>query len=407
MREGWRTAKLGDLFEPSNTRLGAHSAEPPVFSVSKYDGVIRAEDFFGKRVASADLSTYKLLPDQAWVYSTIHIDEGSIARNNLDVDGVVSPMYTVMNWISVLDDPRYVEHLLRSREMLATYADNAQGSINRRRSLAWKSFSQIEVVLPTAETQKRIVDLIARVDDAIEAAETESVSASALLARCRNQAFTSGQDLRPADSMFEIVIGKQRTAAKVEGDNMVPYLRSANVELGRINLDDVLFMNFTDREIDRLALADGDVLVTEGSASENAVGVPAVWRGELEGVVGIQNALIRIRAVPGVTIPSFAEHWAFWAYESGTFREIANGTNIKHVGVERARTVRVPLIDPELQLDLVAPMDAARDVADTARTHADALRTLRSNLLTVLLSGEHEIPSSYDQFLNLDEEAAA
>lgn len=36
---------------------------------------------------------------------------------------------------------------------------------------------------------------------------------------------------------------------------------------------------------------------------------------------------------------------------------------------------------------------------DAARATAEALRTLRSNLLTVLLSGEHEIPASYDALL--------
>ena len=151
----------------------------------------------------------------------------------------------------------------------------------------------------------------------------------------------------------------------------------------------------------------GDVLITEGSASETAVGVPAVWRGELDGPVGIQNALIRVRAIPGRTTPSFAEHWAFWAYESGTLRAIANGTNIKHVGVERAKSIAVPTLAEEEQRAATEPLDAGRDVADSARDHAEALRSLRSNLLTVLLSGEHEIPSSYDELLILNAEVAA
>ena len=42
----------------------------------------------------------------------------------------------------------------------------------------------------------------------------------------------------------------------------------------------------------------------------------------------------------------------------------------------------------------------------TAQATAAAFRTIRSNLLTVLLSGEHEIPATYDQLLNIDVEAA-
>lgn len=52
-------------------------------------------------------------------------------------------------------------------------------------------------------------------------------------------------------------------------------------------------------------------------------------------------------------------------------------------------------------------MSALDDQAIAARATVEAIRALRSNLLTVLLSGEHDIPEKYDQFLNLDEEAAA
>lgn len=44
-------------------------------------------------------------------------------------------------------------------------------------------------------------------------------------------------------------------------------------------------------------------------------------------------------------------------------------------------------------------LSAARLSERSARETAEALRALRTNLLTVLLSGEHEIPASYDVLL--------
>ena len=94
-----------------------------------------SDEYFDKRIASANLDAYKPILQDGWAYSTIHIDEGSIARNTLGCPGVISPMYTTMRWISEDDEPTFFELLLRSPQMLAKYRDNAQGSINRRRIL--------------------------------------------------------------------------------------------------------------------------------------------------------------------------------------------------------------------------------------------------------------------------------
>ena len=90
MHDGWRKASLGELFVAHADRLGAHDVEPPVLSLSKYDGIVRADEYFDKRIASRDLGAYKVVRQDDWAYSTIHIDEGSIARNKLGVAGVMA-----------------------------------------------------------------------------------------------------------------------------------------------------------------------------------------------------------------------------------------------------------------------------------------------------------------------------
>lgn len=50
--------------------------------------------------------------------------------------------------------------------------------------------------------------------------------------------------------------------------------------------------------------------------------------------------------------------------------------------------------------DVLTPeLDAIRDGLIELGTRLSTLRTLRSNLLTVLLSGEHEIPETYDELM--------
>ena len=165
MSEEWTEVSLSALFALDNAKLGEHAQEPRVLSLSKYDGFVPSDEYFEKRIASAKLDAYKTIDQDGWAYSTIHIDEGSIARNTLGFAGVISPMYTTMRWIGEQHDPGFFELLLRSPQMLAEYSDNAQGSINRRRSLPFKTFALLTVAVPPLAVQRRIVDLLAHLDN--------------------------------------------------------------------------------------------------------------------------------------------------------------------------------------------------------------------------------------------------
>lgn len=394
-----KNIRLGEVFQVSNERLGDYSEEPPVFAISKYDGVVLGSEYHERRVASEKLDTYKILQPEDWAYSTIHIDEGSIARNNHEFLGVVSPMYTILRWRGHDHDPRYFEHLLRSPEMLATYGDMAQGSIDRRRSLPWKRFSSISVSVPTINEQRRIVDLIGAVDEATEAAQNALQSLSNLLRIRRESAMQESPVARIAEDVFQITMGRQRSPQHASGENMIAYMRSANVLDGRLDMLDVKSMNFTPGEQEKYSLEVGDVLVTEGSASQDAVGAAALWSGELSGPVGFQNTLLRFRAKEGVTLGGFVFHWCRWAYESGAFREAANGTSILHIGSKRAEKMLVNMPDLRKQEAIVDELNTFESVIFRRREEVHSLRTLRAELLSALLSGAHRIPETYDELM--------
>jgi type I restriction enzyme, S subunit len=94
----WQQITLGRLFSADNSKLGPNAVEPTVMSLYKYAGFVRADEYFDKRIASEKLDGYKPVEPGGWAYSTIHVDEGSIARNNLGETGVISPMYTTLKW---------------------------------------------------------------------------------------------------------------------------------------------------------------------------------------------------------------------------------------------------------------------------------------------------------------------
>lgn len=280
-----------------------------------------------------------------------------------------------------------------------------QGAVGGQvqKQITRKSLTPVKIPLPPVNEQRRIVDLMGALDDTIMAAEKVRQRLSIALAKRRDMVFAQGET-RSAAEMFDILIGLQRSPARAKGPDQTPYLRSANVTHGRLLLDDVKTMAFDAKQRSKYALRPGDVLVSEGSASADAVGAPSRFSGELEGTVCFQNTLLRFRAVDGVTTPAFVSQWCSWAYESGAFRDAANGTNIKHIGsggASKMRVVAVPIEDQDL---LTNELAAAETAVEGARNAVLTLRDLRLNLLTALLSGEHEIPHSYDELM---EESAA
>ena len=111
---------LAALAAPISVRAGEGAYE--VLSVTKHRGIIRADDYFNRPVASRDLARYKVVEPGQFAYSTIHIDEGAIARNKLGFAGVVSPMYQVFEAQRPdLVLPEFLDYLLRAPALLAIY----------------------------------------------------------------------------------------------------------------------------------------------------------------------------------------------------------------------------------------------------------------------------------------------
>ncbi|MET3424775.1 type I restriction enzyme S subunit [Actinoplanes tereljensis] len=268
------------------------------------------------------------------------------------------------------------------------------GSEGRAR---WKEddFEAWTVPVPPLDVQARIIEVVRAVDKQIAALDAEATALTAVL-RCFRAHLITGLDtpVVRADQAFEITMGRQRAPKYAAGPYMTPYLRSANVGYGALNLSDVLEMNFDPTEREVFGLVPGDVLVSEGSASHSAVGMSAMWRGELPEPICFQKTLMRFRAIRGVSIPAFVNHWCQWAYESGTFLDIAGGTNIKHITAMRAVRMPVQLPDVATQEQIADQLDAVSDVVVAARAEALRLRSLRLGLLSGLLDRTIEIESA-------------
>ena len=125
-----------------------------VLSVTNSRGFVLPEDQFERRVASADLSNYKVVTRGQYAYNPSRINVGSIARLDDWEMGVLSPMYVVFRLDDAKVDSDYFLHWLDSHEARERIKKSAQGSV--RETVSFTEFAAIAFPLPNLDRQAAI-----------------------------------------------------------------------------------------------------------------------------------------------------------------------------------------------------------------------------------------------------------
>jgi type I restriction enzyme, S subunit len=386
------TARFGDILtrERDEVSLSQTDSYATAGILSYGRGLFKRPVILGSQTSYKHY--YRLSVGQ-FVYSKLFAWEGALAVVDTEFDGYfVSQEFPTFSINQRLALPAFVRLLCQWPTLWESVRQGQTGMGGRRKRVHPDFLLTIAVPLPDLQVQHQVVSLISTLDNCIAAAREVHLAASAIARSLREAHFTGKRrTLVRVGDFFEITMGRQRSPKYASGDHMVPYLRSANVKDGRLDLIDVKEMNFTPAEQRKYALQDGDVLVSEGCGSLEQLGAAAQWLGSGE-TVCFQNTLLRVRARSGVSTAGYAYQWARFAFESNAFASVASGTNIFHIGAERAAEMLVAPIAISEQDAFVAAAESADRTASLAANELEALDRLRLALLEELLPGTHVWP---------------
>jgi len=389
MRNGWEETNLGKVFRLSNRKIGTTAVEPIVFSISKYLGVVLASDYFDHRIASLKLENYKILAPGDWLYSTIHIDEGSIAVNHLEVKGVVSPMYTTLKWSSNSHLSSYFELLLRMPLTLGVYRDNAQGSINRRRSLPYTKFSELKFAIPPLEEQRRIVNVVESVDAYIAALQERVDAARIARNAVLHELLNAG-----GDGWVETTLGE---VAKFVGERLSP--TTIDSETYYVGLEHIVPHTLKVLSTGRTAEVTSHVTpFSEGDVLFGRLR-PYLHKVAIADFAGFCSPEILVLRANKKCLPSLLHMFCDRESTIKSCVEMSAGTRMPRTSQGDLARVEIslpPLVEQQRIVEVVSSMDDS--IQATEQTIVEA-KNLRSGLLSDLLSGEHEIPAAYDKLL--------
>ena len=159
--------ELGDLIEESRERV--KDRDIPVWSVSNRHGFVDPDAHFSKKVASEDISNYKVIKQDYFAYNPSRINVGSLALNSHDEVGCVSPMYVVFSVDKEKLLPSYLLRHLESDVFNEFVSNMAQGAV--RAQLKYADLIKFKIPLPTIEVQREIVAELGRYQHIIDAAQ--------------------------------------------------------------------------------------------------------------------------------------------------------------------------------------------------------------------------------------------
>jgi type I restriction enzyme S subunit len=163
----WKKVPISDIAEEVSIK-NKFDKNIIVLSCTKYDGLVPSLEYFGRKIYSDDLRTYKIVPKDHFAYATNHIEEGSIGYQDKYDEGLISPMYTVFSTNNQVIDNFFAFRLLKTQQYILEYRRRMEGSIDRRGGLRWDEFSKIELNLPPPVEQTAIAAILRTSDREIQ-----------------------------------------------------------------------------------------------------------------------------------------------------------------------------------------------------------------------------------------------
>jgi restriction endonuclease S subunit len=158
IKSDYKIVKLEDLIVESKEKVGNSLIISP-WSVSNKLGFTTSDELFNDQIHSENLKSYKKIQSNYFAYNPSRINVGSIALNETDKVGCVSPMYVVFRIKETqLITPKYLFLLLKSDYINKIISKQAYGAV--RKQLKFEGLKKISIPLPSINKQIEIMRLI-------------------------------------------------------------------------------------------------------------------------------------------------------------------------------------------------------------------------------------------------------
>ncbi len=294
--------------------------------------------------------------------------------------------------------PRFLLLYFQQRSVLGQIDAMRAGSEGRSR---WKEadFEAWKIPLPSLSEQRRIVDVMAAIDEQIGALDTERQRATSLLTLVRD-AYPEGIECTLSSVVSGIQGGKSVQASDEKPKTGEPaVLKLSAIQLGTFVASESKRLFSLTGYTDAHRVAEGDLLITRASGSFDRVGYAAIARNVAPQTY-LPDLIWRIQTKPEICSATFLAHLLCSPSVRSMITASARGTaSMRKINRALLGSLRLSIPSLEEQSKYVRHCDAVASAAEALDLELADLHAFRSALLGSLFNREIEIPDAYDALL--------
>jgi type I restriction enzyme S subunit len=295
-------------------------------------------------------------------------------------------------------DPRWLMHIINSPPVRGELSNLASGTTRQR--VSGGNLKRFSLPVPPLAEQRRIVARIEALFARIRQARADLLRIAPLAQKYRDaetdRAFradeATGWTMTTAGDLAEIKSGITLGKRHPEGAELVerPYLRVANVQRGRLKLDDVKTIAVSPSDARKLELREGDVLMNEGG-DRDKLGRGWVWEGQIPGCIH-QNHVFRLRLRDDRITPRYLSRYANHVGAAYFLQEGKQTTNLASISMTKVAALPVPVPPPQVAIEIDRALDGveakAASLTHEATRALALLNHLERSILTRAFRGE-------------------
>ena len=347
-----------------------------------------------EQLVGADIGSSKsILPEQGVLFSKLNprINRVWTFEGESKIKRIASTEFICLVPDSNQLDLEFLGWRLRNPNIVTQLPIATAAATKSRERIQPRTLLDLPIHLPPLVEQRQIVSILNRAAK-IERLRTQAQErlrkfTPALFIKMFGDPATNpmGWERATLGELSQVQGGLQVTRKRKMHPLETPYLRVANVLRNRLDLREVKSMRVNEKELTRVQLMRGDLLIVEGHGNPSEIGRVAIWDGSIDGCVH-QNHLIRVRPNPETLSPQFT--CAFLNSSSGRqdllrSGKTTSGLNTISVSDVKSCTLFTPPID--LQWKFTEFVNSASDLTSLANSGQRLATASSSSLMDRLL----------------------
>jgi type I restriction enzyme S subunit len=257
----------------------------------------------------------------------------------------------------------------------------------------------LDLPLPPIDEQRAIADYLDQETTQIDALAAKQEEFIRLLRERRLSQITGvfSRLGEPNSELRRVAHVQSGVTLSGEGDPRHPtwpYLRVANVQMGRVDLEEVKEIRLSPGDAQASMLRAGDVLMTEGGDIDK-LGRGTVWDGSIDPIVH-QNHVFAVRVNRDRLVPEYLAWWldsvTSRRYFYLTAKKTTNLASTNKTVVGRL-PVSVPSVDEQRAIVRVIEEQTSRidTLIAKAEEHIALAKERRSALITAAVTGQFDV----------------